>query len=278
MREHQIHGITGELSCLAWGSPDQQPVLMVHGWLDNAASYIPMMQHLKDYYWVALDLAGHGRSQHRPQGVHYHLVDYVRDIDAVIEHFGWDKVHLVGHSLGASIVALYAATFPEKVNKLVLIDWIGPFISNHLSSVDQLRQSIEEVKKPQQVKHYPSWQKLVSRRAQNGGLSLKNAELLMQRATMQNEGEIYASFDGRLKNLTPIYLTEDKIISFLTRIQSPTLLVKPDEGHLIDYPLSAGQERAIVNLEIARLPGHHHVHMESAKEVAGLMMSFLAQQ
>ena len=53
-------------SALEWGNADDKPVLALHGWLDNAASFTPLAPRLKNVRLIAVDLAGHGRSQHRP--------------------------------------------------------------------------------------------------------------------------------------------------------------------------------------------------------------------
>ncbi|NVK25415.1 MAG: hypothetical protein HWE10_10850, partial [Gammaproteobacteria bacterium] len=43
----------------------QEPVLALHGWLDNAASFIPLIQNIPTVNWTAIDLPGHGASFHR---------------------------------------------------------------------------------------------------------------------------------------------------------------------------------------------------------------------
>ena len=54
-----------------WGDPEGEPVLAIHGWLDNAASFDTLAPLLAELHLVALDLPGHGRSQHRPRS-HMH--------------------------------------------------------------------------------------------------------------------------------------------------------------------------------------------------------------
>jgi pimeloyl-ACP methyl ester carboxylesterase len=52
-------------------------VLGLHGWLDNVATFAPLLPLLADLQIFAIDLPGHGLSEHRPSGVRYHLLDYV---------------------------------------------------------------------------------------------------------------------------------------------------------------------------------------------------------
>ena len=58
------------LTARAWGPTDGVPVLALHGWLDNAASFDALAPQLPETRLVALDLPGHGGSEPRPPGVH----------------------------------------------------------------------------------------------------------------------------------------------------------------------------------------------------------------
>ncbi|MEZ5601350.1 MAG: alpha/beta fold hydrolase [Candidatus Competibacteraceae bacterium] len=86
------------LAARAWGPLDGVPVLALHGWLDNAASFDALAPLLPNTRLVALDLTGHGRSEHRPAGVHYHFVDFIPDVVAAADALGWNRFALLGHS------------------------------------------------------------------------------------------------------------------------------------------------------------------------------------
>src|SRR5688500_13408037 len=88
------------LSALCFGPADGVPVLAMHGWLDNAASFERLAEHLSGVNLVALDLAGHGLSERRADGV-YVFLDYVADASLAISALGWSRCVVVGHSLGA---------------------------------------------------------------------------------------------------------------------------------------------------------------------------------
>ena len=91
---------SGKIAYKKWGTDSSPSVLALHGWLDNLASFEPLLQHLDDLCVVAIDLPGHGKSDHRPVGAHYHFLDWIPDILAVIEALGWKGLSLMGHSLG----------------------------------------------------------------------------------------------------------------------------------------------------------------------------------
>lgn len=137
----QVFGQT--LAALSWDG-EGEPVLALHGWLDNAASYIPLASQWQRPM-VALDFSGHGHSDHRPDGVVTHLVDHVRDVLAVADQLGWQRFTLVGHSMGAGIACLFAAAFPERISRLVLIEGLGPPSTPGEEVASTLRKSLDDM-------------------------------------------------------------------------------------------------------------------------------------
>jgi len=109
----EVNGL--KISGLAWGDPQARPLLMLHGCLDNAASFSVLAPLLSDYYVVALDLTGHGHSGHRSADATYHIWDDLPEIIGVIEQLGWDTFDLLGHSRGAIISILLASALPERM-------------------------------------------------------------------------------------------------------------------------------------------------------------------
>ena len=83
-----------ELAAHLYGPEDGAPVLALHGWLDNAASFARLAPRLAGLRIVALDFAGHGHSEHRPAGAGYALWDYAYDVLQVAEQFGCGKAYL----------------------------------------------------------------------------------------------------------------------------------------------------------------------------------------
>lgn len=108
------------------GAKDKPLLLALHGWLDNANSFEPLAAHLLDYQVLAIDWPGHGFSAHRPGHYPLHWIDYLYDLDALLTALPQKPAAMIGHSLGGIIASAYTATFPEKVNKLVLIEALSP--------------------------------------------------------------------------------------------------------------------------------------------------------
>ncbi|MFC1510187.1 alpha/beta fold hydrolase [Candidatus Omnitrophota bacterium] len=98
------------------------PVLVfVHGWSCDASYWREQVAYFKDkYQMVLIDLAGHGRSE--SERVNYTMEAFGQDVQAVVESIGATKVVLIGHSMGALVIANAARLMPEKVIGLVAVD------------------------------------------------------------------------------------------------------------------------------------------------------------
>lgn len=96
-------------------------VLAAHGITGNAISWASVARHLGDHHtFLAADLRGRGRSNEitGPFGMAAHSDDQL----AVLDHLGIDRAVLVGHSMGAYVMALAAADHPERATAVVLVD------------------------------------------------------------------------------------------------------------------------------------------------------------
>ena len=105
----------------------------LHGFLDNCRSYhflAPfLVSKLEDAQVVALDLPGHGLSTHKPLDHPPMMIinDYCYYVAEFVQKLNWeDGFILIGHSLGAAISVIYAATCSQQVTKLVLLVGYGP--------------------------------------------------------------------------------------------------------------------------------------------------------
>lgn len=111
---------------LDWGDAAAPVLLLVHGMRDHARSWDWTARALRhDWRVIAVDLRGHGDSDWSPDGGYlgsYHLLD----LASLIEHLGCEQATIVAHSFGGNVAARYAAAFPERVRKLVLVDGMGP--------------------------------------------------------------------------------------------------------------------------------------------------------
>jgi pimeloyl-ACP methyl ester carboxylesterase len=100
---------------------ERQVLVFVHGWSCDASYWRKQVEYFKDkYHMVLVDLAGHGRSGSEREN--YTMEAFGQDVKAVVESIGAEKVVLIGHSMGALVIAEAARLMPEKVIGLVAID------------------------------------------------------------------------------------------------------------------------------------------------------------
>ena len=261
-----------------WGPPDGVPVLAVHGWLDNAASFDALAPLLPDIRFVALDLTGHGRSDHRPPGVHYHFVDFIPDIVAAADALGWERFSLLGHSLGGGIVAFVAAILPERVRRVAMIEGLGPPTSNPDDGPANLRKAIEQMNalSRKRLPVYPNVEAAIHARCEASGLSWLAAATLVERG-LQPVGDGFGwRTDPRLRFVSPLYLSEPQILAYMGRIEAPALLICGADGYLVKRAYMQERYARIAGLTVKILPGGHHPHLEDPEPSARLLGPFFA--
>jgi epoxide hydrolase 4 len=102
-------------------------VVMIHGFPDFWYTWRAQMPELaKHFQVVAIDMRGYNQSD-QPEGVeNYAMPKLVGDIDAVVRHFKADKAVIVGHDWGGMVAWSYAAMFPDKVDRLIILNLPHP--------------------------------------------------------------------------------------------------------------------------------------------------------
>lgn len=269
------------LTAKRWGDASKPPLLALHGWLDNAGSFDFLAPLLADdWQVVALDLRGHGRSSHIAPGSWYHYVDYFDELRGVLDHFGWAKVDLLGHSLGGTLASLFAALYPERIGRLLLIEALGPLTTTLDDALPRLRRALDQQasfssRRPLRV--FPALDEAIAARVLANDLSEPAARAIVTRGVNAVDGGYVWSSDPRLTLVSPQRFTEAEVMAMLSGIRAPTLLVlaEPATSYLPTAMMDA-RAAQVAGIRVQRLPGHHHLHMEDAAAVAGLIRAFCA--
>src|SRR3954449_3242380 len=115
-----IHSPAGADIFVRWGG--KGPVaLLIHGYAENSDSWAPLAADLmKDHTVVVPDLRGIGRSSKPADG--YDKKTQAKDMRAVVTSLGYDKTFVVAHDIGNMVAYAYAAMYPDKVDRLVVMD------------------------------------------------------------------------------------------------------------------------------------------------------------
>lgn len=253
-------------------------VLALHGWLDNAASFAPLAAELVDLDLVALDLPGHGRSQHRGEDAWYHFVDYLTDLDRVLDALGWSDAVLLGHSMGAALASLYAGLRPQRVRQLWLIEGLGPMTTPAVRYAAALKRALDERLERQdtQLRLYADQEQAVAARMSANGLSADAARLLVDRGLREVDGGLVWSTDPRLRLTSAQRLAEEHCLAVISEIACPALLVAAEPVQPYLPPMAEMERRVacVVGLRVERLAGNHYLHMDRAAQVAQVISTF----
>ena len=267
----------GTLRGLRWGRTGNASILALHGWLDNAASFAQLAPLLADADVVAIDLPGHGYSDHLPPGARYHFIDYIpAGLDALNE-LGWPNCVLIGHSLGAAIASFTAATAPDRVRGLFLIDGLGPSSEKPDSAPGRLQRSIRRFadSPATATAEYPDLDTMINARHRAGSLSKVGAAALATRNSIQGKQGFRWRTDPRLRLPNPQYLTEEQVLAFLRKVEAPTVLGMASEGLLQGQPQTKERICAFSSIDVVELPGAHHLHLDDPQPVAQAINRFL---
>lgn len=268
------------LAARVHGPEDGAPLLAMHGWLDNAATFDGLAPLLPGRRIVALDFAGHGLSGRRV-GAPYHFIDYVADAAGVADLLGWDRFDLIGHSLGAGVAALLAGAQPERVRRLVLLEGLGPLSDDEARAPERMGQALAAEaaarKKEDRPRGYADPEQVAERLASAVSMQVTSARTLLRRglvATADGRWDWRAD-GGALRLPSRLRMSEGQVVAYLRAIACRTLLVRAVPGMATDENYFKGRATNIAGLEYVELPGGHHVHLDDPAAVAGVVGPFL---
>lgn len=267
-----------EIAAKAWGPSDGLPVIGLHGWLDNAATFDEIAPRLTGVNLVSLDLAGHGLSDHIASGG-YSLWQQASTVLQVAEELGWNRFALLGHSMGAIISAVLAGSLPERVIGAGLIDGLLPFTSEADHAPAQMARFLNaSLKAPSKRKPvYDSVDKAITARVLGGNtpMTREAASLLVERGLMaKGDGWTWRT-DPQLMLPSALRFSRSHALAFIEAIRSPVCLVLAKQGVFQKHPEMLGHIRGFDHIRVEEVDGGHHLHLEAqAGEVATILDSF----
>ena len=267
----------GRIAGLRSGVPEGPKVLALHGWLDNAASFLPLTAHFPHLDLVMLDLPGHGHSAHLGPGADYNLLVTVNAILDVADALGWERFAVLGHSMGAGIGSILAASVPERVTRLVAIEALGALAEAPQCTSARLREAVAAARSlaSKKLRVFPDLAAPIRARMQANQLSEPSARLLVERGVIPVEGGFVWSSDPRLTLPAMQRMTEAQVRQLIAGIECPTRVVfaDPPQAYLPE-PLRSERAALLPLGELVVLPGSHHLHMEAPAAVAAAIGGF----
>ncbi|MEZ9198774.1 alpha/beta hydrolase [Shewanella sp. 10N.286.54.B9] len=271
-----------KLAAKLWGSQDKPLILALHGWLDNANSFLPLSHYLTDYQIMAIDWPGHGLSEHRPGKYPLHWIDYLYDLDALLTALPAEQqpTAILGHSLGGIIASAYTAAFPEKVATLVLVEALSPLYEKESKVKPRLNNSFKSHRRYLQVEArnsnvYRDISVAVNARHKLTALDVAWCEILTQRNMQKLDCGVSWRSDPRLKLDSPLRLAYSQVDALMQAHEVDTLLILGSQGFTQLSSAIPTAKRWFNQLEVEEIEGDHHLHMGSAKAVSFAIDRFL---
>lgn len=267
-----------------WGNPDAPTLLMVHGGRDHCRNWDWVAQALRsDYHIIAPDLRGHGDSQWMIGGS-YNTIDYVYDIAQLVHQTSSEPIKIIAHSMGGSISLTYAGVYPERVQKMVVIEGMGPSPKmlkerDKTPTQARLKEWVQNMRKSagRIPRRYPNLEEALQRmQEENPHLSADQARHLTVHGSYQNEDGTYSwKFDNYMRNWSPVGLPAQDVFELYRNIQCPTLLVRGTESWASD-PAEDGRMQYFRDARLENIENAGHwVHHDQLDRFVTLARSFL---
>lgn len=128
-----------ELSYISIGKG--KPIVLIHGWSQSAEQFKYQISVFSEqHHVIAIDLRGHGKSEKVNYG--YRISRLSKDVQELIDELQLEKPHLLGHSMGCSIIWSYLDLFgADKIDRLILVDQSPLHVSRSYWNNQELEES-----------------------------------------------------------------------------------------------------------------------------------------
>jgi pimeloyl-ACP methyl ester carboxylesterase len=280
------------------GAQPQPPLVLLHGWMDVAASYQFMVDAFSDAFMagrtlIAPDWRGFGQSRPRNAASapdHYGFADYLADLDFLLDHYApGQAVDLVGHSMGGNVAMLYAGIRPARIRKLVNLEGFGLPASQPEQAPGRYAQWLDQLKSLQRgeisLKPYASRDAVASRLMKtNPRLSADKAHWLAGRwAQPDASGQWRIRGEAAHKVVSAQLYRLDETLAIHRCISAPTLAIEASDDSMArwwkgSYTLADYHERLqeVPDVRSAVIQNAGHMlHHDQPETLARLIESFL---
>jgi pimeloyl-ACP methyl ester carboxylesterase len=232
-----------------------QPLLLLHGWGATKELMLPIAQRLPGYRVIVPDLPGFGATESPPSP--WGVDEYSAWVIALLDRLGVARTHIAAHSNGGRVAIALAATWPERVGRLVLTDSAGIRPSHGLQYQWRVRTF-----------------KLLRAAARSRGLPRLLRRAAGRRAERRGSVD-YRAASGTLR-ASMVRLVNADLRPQLSRLRVPTLLIWGDRDE--ETPLSDARtmERLIPDAGLVLLEGSgHFAYAEQPDRFCRIVDAFL---
>lgn len=275
-----------------WGEPipGRAPLVLVHGWMDVAASWQFMVDAFsREHFIIAPDWRGYGLTE-SPKADNYWFPDYLADLDFLIDHYSPDApVDLVGHSMGGNIAMMYAGSRPQRVRRLVNLEGFGMPATRPSQAPKRFAKWMDELKAFHRgeldLKSYDSADGVARRLMKtNKRLPADKATWLAQHwARAGDDGQWRILGDAAHKITNAQLFRVDEALELYKAISAPVLSVEASDNSLDiwwqgKFTLAEFHERlkSVPDLRTAELAdAGHMLHHDQPARLAEIVENFV---
>lgn len=278
-----------------WGEPvaGQPPLVMMHGWMDVGASFQFVVDEMAGgRHIIAPDWRGYGLT-HVPATDNYWFADYMADLDALLDHFSPDApVDLLGHSLGGSVVMMYAGIRPQRIRRLINLEGFGGADIRPAQVPGRFARWMDEMREQRAgrlaLKPYASADDVAARLMKtNRRLPRDKADWLARHwARQETDGQWRILADDAHKVIGADPWRADEVLANYARITAPVLVVQASDNELDNwwkgkYTLADFHERlrSVPQVSVAHIDdAGHMLHHDQPAQLARLIAAHLDGQ
>jgi pimeloyl-ACP methyl ester carboxylesterase len=274
----------GHIAVKTWGNVKNTGVLMVHGTLDNAGTFDRLITLLpQNFYYVSIDLPGHGFSSHFQNGIKLDFFTYVLVIKFVLDELQWQDTFYIGHSLGAQLGLFFSIIYPKRIKKLVLIDSVLPelvFKNQIVSKIRNEYKLIFEESKLNNPHRYTKEEVMFALKyLRRNCLTTEAAKALFERSVTKVDEDSYIyNRDIRAKSFITPLMNLDQYLQILNEISHEILLILVTEPLVfkIDPKLELlNFFKKYNNVKVVRIKGNHDVHNNYPERISDHISRFI---
>lgn len=278
---------------LFWGEGQSTspPLVLLHGWMDVAASFQFVVDALaQERSVVAPDLRGFGLS-HSGGADTFWFADYLGDLDALLDHIAPDgAIDLLGHSMGGNVAMLYAGVRPQRVRRLINVEGFGLPATRPEQAAGRLRAWLDQMKQARQgtrgMRRYATLDEVAARLMHNNQRLSPDKALWLAGQWARQDGDGQWTILGEPAHKLPSALLYrvDETMAVHREITAPVLMVEAAEDSMkgwwrTDFSRSEHRERlkAVAHASRVELPDcGHMLHHDQPEALARLIDDFLA--
>jgi pimeloyl-ACP methyl ester carboxylesterase len=259
------------LHYLDYGTAGKPPILCVHGgaahahWFDFVAADLSA-----DFHVLALDQRGHGDSAWA-EPPDYSYRRFAADLDDAVRNLDLRDFILIGHSMGGMVSLVYAATYPGRVGRLVVVDTTMHMGEERIFAMHQRGRREGSV--------YASREEFLTRYRLLPAGSSAGPEIIRHLA--RHGGRQAADGTWRHKFDRNVYARRERLdgMPHWNEIRIPALLMKGGRSERITQEIIADAKARCPHLELAEAPdSDHHVTLDNPAGFVRALRAFLVEQ